>query len=331
MLRYRQLKNYILELASGMEPDALLPSFRALGSQFGSSQVTIKRALDELEAEGCIYRRQGSGVYVAPRYHAGNSVIAVLMLHLDGLQSGQILGGIQEAAAEYSANILLPKPLTDTDRLVQSLQAAKVFGCIINPATADLSNPEFIEMLDRLNRLGMRLVALDLPLPGNSCGFAGLDNITAFGELGAILLRRRRRNIALVGNFASKVYAAREKGFRQSVAGSAVRIAQLSSRSAAVSELACQIRDGGFDAVVIADAAVSIPLSYQLWCRIPDIAERMTVGGIVEEGQEIPCPGGVTLVKPNSALGKNATTLLFHPIQSYDVKLLKIPVCENQP
>lgn len=42
-----------------------LPSFRLLAEQLLVSVITVKRAYEELEREGIIYRRQGLGTFVA--------------------------------------------------------------------------------------------------------------------------------------------------------------------------------------------------------------------------------------------------------------------------
>ena len=42
-----------------------LPSFRELAEQLMVSLITVKRAYEELEREGIIYRRQGLGTFVA--------------------------------------------------------------------------------------------------------------------------------------------------------------------------------------------------------------------------------------------------------------------------
>lgn len=44
-----------------------LPPERALAQQFGVSRLTLRKALERLEAQGLVQRRQGSGTYVAPR------------------------------------------------------------------------------------------------------------------------------------------------------------------------------------------------------------------------------------------------------------------------
>ena len=46
-------------------PNEALPSFRQLAEDLLVSVITVKRAYEELEREGIIYRRQGLGTFVA--------------------------------------------------------------------------------------------------------------------------------------------------------------------------------------------------------------------------------------------------------------------------
>lgn len=56
----------------GWEPGMRLPSERELVQQFGCARMTVHRALRELEGEGLIERRQGSGSYVAELHPISN-------------------------------------------------------------------------------------------------------------------------------------------------------------------------------------------------------------------------------------------------------------------
>jgi len=58
------------EISEGrLKPGATLPSFRALAEDLLVSIITVKRAYEELEREGIIYRRQGLGTFVADLGH----------------------------------------------------------------------------------------------------------------------------------------------------------------------------------------------------------------------------------------------------------------------
>jgi GntR family transcriptional regulator len=54
------------EISEGrLMPGSALPSFRGLAEELLVSVITVKRAYEELEREGIIYRRQGLGTFVS--------------------------------------------------------------------------------------------------------------------------------------------------------------------------------------------------------------------------------------------------------------------------
>src|SRR6187431_3634154 len=54
------------EISEGrLAPGTALPSFRALAEDLLVSVITVKRAYEELERDGIIYRRQGLGTFVS--------------------------------------------------------------------------------------------------------------------------------------------------------------------------------------------------------------------------------------------------------------------------
>jgi len=64
--KYLQLKGCLQELIAGMAKDGkdCLPSERELGEKYGVSRITIRRALEELEQEGKLYRVHGKGAFI---------------------------------------------------------------------------------------------------------------------------------------------------------------------------------------------------------------------------------------------------------------------------
>ena len=64
---YAQIvQGFKTEISAGrLKAGAPLPSFRALAEDLMVSVITVKRAYEELERAGIIYRRQGLGTFVA--------------------------------------------------------------------------------------------------------------------------------------------------------------------------------------------------------------------------------------------------------------------------
>src|SRR5262249_62200553 len=55
--------------AGRLSPGSAMPSFRVLAEELVVSLITVKRAYEELEREGIIFRRQGLGTFVAEQGH----------------------------------------------------------------------------------------------------------------------------------------------------------------------------------------------------------------------------------------------------------------------
>ncbi len=65
---YQQIQQFLREQiqTSALAADARLPASRNLAASLGVNRLTVTNAYAELEAEGLVYSRQGSGTYVAP-------------------------------------------------------------------------------------------------------------------------------------------------------------------------------------------------------------------------------------------------------------------------
>lgn len=65
---YRQIEAYLQQgiRAGSLAPETRLPSSRQLAQSLGVNRITVEAAYKELEAEGLIFSRVGSGTYVLP-------------------------------------------------------------------------------------------------------------------------------------------------------------------------------------------------------------------------------------------------------------------------
>src|SRR3954467_14488476 len=81
-LSYETVKTSIQQRIAdgGWQPGVRLPSERELVQTFGCARMTVHRALRELEEEGLIERRQGSGSYVA-ELHPISNLLQVRDIH----------------------------------------------------------------------------------------------------------------------------------------------------------------------------------------------------------------------------------------------------------
>ena len=87
---FARVKHFLKrELGRGRwPPGRLMPSEAQLVARFGVSRRTVNRAMRELQAEGLIERRQGSGTFAAP-LHRVSSTLTIRDLHDEIASSGR--------------------------------------------------------------------------------------------------------------------------------------------------------------------------------------------------------------------------------------------------
>ena len=74
--KYLKVKSAIMEQldAGDLEPHAALPSERELMQSYDVSRITVRKAIEELEQEGLVYKIQGKGTFVAGEYKKQNLI-----------------------------------------------------------------------------------------------------------------------------------------------------------------------------------------------------------------------------------------------------------------
>lgn len=98
------------EISEGrLAPGAPLPSFRALAEELLVSLITVKRAYEELEHEGIIYRKQGLGTFVseegAARSREAKRTQAASLI-AEALREGREAGMTEEELLELVHRLL---------------------------------------------------------------------------------------------------------------------------------------------------------------------------------------------------------------------------------
>ncbi|NNE33953.1 MAG: GntR family transcriptional regulator [Rhodothermales bacterium] len=124
--RHEQISDWIRKkiVEGGYQVDEQLPSESQLGKQFSVSRITVRRALQTLQNEGLIYRRQGLGSFVQ-----GVTVEQGLVRLTDFVEDMRIAGieatskviavGSTRASDEIAKALAIPagSPVAKLDRL----------------------------------------------------------------------------------------------------------------------------------------------------------------------------------------------------------------------
>jgi len=105
--------------AGRLAPGSALPSFRVLAEELLVSVITVKRAYEELEREGIIYRRQGLGTFVAEFGHdrtraAHRAAAAQAITH--AIQAGREAGMTDRELLQTFKDALKPSQSRDVSQ-----------------------------------------------------------------------------------------------------------------------------------------------------------------------------------------------------------------------
>lgn len=166
---YRIIKNFILEqIRSGeLKPDDRVPSEKELMNTFNVSRITVRRALDELAAEGYIYRLQGVGAFVHehPVRKVRTNLIGVLITPVSDYLSVGILRGMERYLDKLGFHPVVQFSTGDPEKeseRIQKLRNLNVQGFIIMPHERSLQSQEMRSIMSE----GIPVVFVDRAIDG---------------------------------------------------------------------------------------------------------------------------------------------------------------------
>ena len=239
--KHRQISRQLLaEIAEGKYADAArLPSEAQLVKRFGVSRPTIGRALRDLQTDGVIERRAGSGTYVRGRVADTTASRQLALLVPDrgstevfDLICGELAGfaRAQDYALLFGSPALRERnrDLSENDalELCEQFVAQRVTGVFFAPfeqeTPADTVNRQIAE---NLRKAGIAVVLIDrdiVPFPQHSdFDLVGIDNVTAGFLAAQHLLKLSCRKLAFVSRpNSAPTITARIAGAREALAQS---------------------------------------------------------------------------------------------------------------
>ena len=176
------------ELGSGVfRPGQKMPSEADLVKRFGASRVTVGRAMRDLQLQGLVERRAGSGTYAKGGASAGFTFGLIVPDLLRGEIFEPICRGLAEGPNAVNHVLLWGQGATDEDRGEQARRlcaqyierrVSGVFFCPVETATGDNRVNE--QVLEALEHARIPVVLFDrdcVPYPRRTRhDLVGIDN-----------------------------------------------------------------------------------------------------------------------------------------------------------
>jgi GntR family transcriptional regulator of arabinose operon len=166
--KYQIVKDYITNLIikNNINIDEPLPTESELMAKFGVSRHTIRKALDDLENEGWLYRKQGLGTFCADRNSVksyDNKNIAVITTYINDYIFPRIIKGIDQVLAKNGYSILLfntnNRIETEMD-ILENVLTKDIRGLIIEPTKSALPHIN-LNYFDELKNRGIPYIFIN--------------------------------------------------------------------------------------------------------------------------------------------------------------------------
>jgi DNA-binding LacI/PurR family transcriptional regulator len=232
--KYRQIYDLLArDIAAGKyAPGQKLPSEAALVRHFGSSRITVGRAVRELKTQGLVHRIAGSGTYVrALRHHDAGALFGLLIPDLgeteifepicQGMASAPQASkcGLLWGSADLSGATKEEQALGLCRQFIERNVAGVFFAPLELTPEKDQTNHAIVAALDKAQIPVVLLDRYFLPFPARSrYDLVGIDNRRAGYLATEHLLKLRCRRVLFVADLsATSTVAARITGFREAL------------------------------------------------------------------------------------------------------------------
>ena len=199
-----------------LRPGDLIPSERELCVWYGVSSITVRRALSDLAAEGCVMRQVGVGTFVtSPRRRTRLGLVIFGFVEDDWHRNrdihGDLIGGIASASWEHAAVFsLIRAPLNTTVApLLESLISEKLFDGFILRTAGDFHRHDVMPLL----RARLPFVLVKRRLEDTSVNAVVVDEFQGGYRATKFLVDSGHRDIAFIGPTNLSVASQRYQGY----------------------------------------------------------------------------------------------------------------------
>ncbi|MDO4332634.1 MAG: GntR family transcriptional regulator [Eubacteriales bacterium] len=185
MLRYKEIKNALMDEISFMKAGEKLKSRPLLCRKLDTTRATLDKAIRELEDEGYLYSVNGSGTYVKEQFtgiSTKESNWAVIVPNvMDAIYPG-LVRGVENVAQKYGINLILCNSDNDGEKqehYIKRLISNGVDGFIMVPVISNRLEDN-LKLYNRLTQANIPYVfcnrsveGIDVPVVSSNDFYGG--------------------------------------------------------------------------------------------------------------------------------------------------------------
>lgn len=238
--RYRQIYEelHAAILKGAFQPGDRLPSEAELGKRYNTSRITVAKAVHELQLQGLVTRRAGSGTHVLATAVSTGHVFGLLIPDLGRTEIFEpICRGMMQSPLSKPHSLLWGHSMLDdkeqekeAEQLCHQYVAQKVSGVFFAPLELTPAKDEVNKrIVAALDRAGIGVVLLDRCYAPHSTrskyDLVGIDNRRAGFLITQHLLVHGAQRIAFVARpFSATTVLARIAGYREALLAYGIRL-----------------------------------------------------------------------------------------------------------
>ena len=218
MLRYKEIKLMLLQEISQLNPLDRLPSRLELCKKLDTTRTTLDKAIKELESEGIVFCKDGSGTYVAiPEGYdvkkPDNWGIIVPDI-MEDIYAG-LVRGVEDIAQRSGANLILcnfDHSLEKQEQYIRRLMLTGASGIILVPVLRQHSG-EFSNLYSILAETNKPLVFCNMGVSGIDAPIVTSNNYYGGYLATKHLIQRGYQKIAYISKFNYQTSIERCQGY----------------------------------------------------------------------------------------------------------------------
>ena len=223
---YVQVKNHIITSIENGElkiGDKLMSENEML-KFYGVGRVTIRNALSELVAEGCLRKEQGLGTFVMayPKKAKRLNIDVLLDAGDTYFVPAYVLKGISPVLEQNNCNLLMHDTKHDSEHIIHLLESILdrgTDGVLMQPVFRDFRSAKMDAVMERYDRAGVPVVILLGSMPNENCIYLAIDDEYGTEIAARYLLECGHRKILGLFHEKDRNPTHRLRGFRKAFQG----------------------------------------------------------------------------------------------------------------
>ena len=320
---YLQVKKDIIEkIEDGrIQIGDKLMSENEMLQYYGVGRVTIRSALAELVAEGCVRKEHGLGSFCVAYPKKQRLNIDVLVDSASIYFTPYVLKGISRVLEQNNCNLLLHDTGNSAAQIKQQLALILKKGSdgiLLQPSTVEMCDEELIAMVSKFHTMGIPVVQVCGSIAELNCSGLSIDDYYGACTAAKYLLECGHKRILGLFNNNQHGTRIRRQGFLDTLERiPGVNIFTLTAPGNHSAEILRLVREEGVTAIQCCNDLVAVEclcLLNENGVRVPDDVSLIGYDNIEMSLSTV--PQLTTISHPKDHLGGDAAKTLLLQIQS---------------